>query len=138
MQLPLKEIKHVEPLRMKKVLLVAAILLVIRIVNAQGFQKAEYFIDTDPGISNGIPVAISSAADTLDFAALVADVALSPGFHLIGLRVLHSNGVWSMTTTRSFYVAVFTPPMPAVAAAEYFFDADPGVGNGMADRKSVV
>jgi hypothetical protein len=67
--------------------------------------SAEYYIDTDPGPGNGIPVSLPSSKWNHNF---VIDVppstiaALSPGLHWITGRVKNSNGDWSVAFTRGF------------------------------------
>jgi len=99
----------------------------------QQIVQAEYFLDTDPGIGNGIPVAIAVPADTLAGQILAGISGLLPGIHYFCLRTKNILGTWSLQQSRLFYV---NPPPPApdqrVSQAEYFFDTDPGVGNGTA------
>lgn len=95
--------------------------------------QAEYFFDTDPGPGNGIPLAVPtgpspSAHATLDISAM------SAGVHKWYVRT-KQNGVWGFYgQNRLFYLwepPVGGPPTAAdIDAAEYFFDADPGPGNG--------
>jgi len=96
--------------------------------------EMEYFFDADPGFGNGTPVAINS--DSLVEIAFNADFSmLDNGTHNLYLRVKDENGVWSLLYSNSFFK--FIPPTPGVleilpdiVAVEYFFDNDPGFGNG--------
>jgi hypothetical protein len=61
---------------------------------------------------------------------------ISPGFHRIYFRVADEDGKWSQHTNRLFYV--FDPVhndlqknRKYIAGAEYFFNNDPGPGNGI-------
>jgi hypothetical protein len=97
----------------------------------QEIVACEYFIDTDPGVGNGVDVPVAASPT---FASVVASVATaqSPGIHYVGVRFKASGGHWSNTRMRSFLVRVAndTPVADQIDAAEYFFDTDPGVGNG--------
>ena len=60
------------------------------------------------------------------------------GQHTLYLRTQNVNGVWSITSNREInvinYPAYRTAPDTAsnIVAAEYFFDLDPGFGQGTA------
>ena len=89
--------------------------------------KAEYFFDTDPGFGSATPIAITAGQEvTVDDLGLAVG-SLSPGTHLLGVRYRGTNG-WSPTYLTCFFVPV--GGLEAVAAAEYFFDTDPGFGQG--------
>ncbi|MBL4755158.1 MAG: T9SS type A sorting domain-containing protein [Flavobacteriales bacterium] len=96
---------------------------------------AEYFIDNDPGVGNGIPIAIA-ANSNLDLILDVSTIGLLPGFHSVNIRFKDVGGHWSLYDGRPFYVqeAAIPPapilPPPLIVSAEYFFDNDPGAGNG--------
>ena len=95
--------------------------------------KAEYFFDTDPGVGNGTAVSPGfTTADTADVTTTISTTGLSSGFHSLFTRTLNANGKWSLYEGRNFYIyppASVVPPAKIVKA-EYFFDSDPGVGNG--------
>lgn len=103
-------------------------------VNAQVINRAEYFIDSDPGPGNANVISVSSGA-TVDFNFSVPTNSLTTGFHTLGVRFRESvTGHWSHAQYNSFYIV---PPVTASTAVtlnggEYFFDADPGFGNGIA------
>ncbi|MDW8332412.1 MAG: gliding motility-associated C-terminal domain-containing protein [Cyclobacteriaceae bacterium] len=99
---------------------------------AQTINRAEYFIDLDPGNGNGTPVTVSSPAANVSFSFTVPTTALSPGFHRLGFRIRQNNELWSHSSITTFYI--FTPPVTSsnLVTGEYFFDNDPGFGNGTA------
>lgn len=105
--------------------------------NPSGLVRAEAFIDTDPGPGNGIPLAIPELHN-VDCHLDISAAGLLPGDHFLGLRVLQADGNWSVVQTRRFNVqdTAATNPLPQspiadVVAAEYYFDTDPGPGNGL-------
>lgn len=95
--------------------------------------RAEYFVDDDPGVGNGTAFTVTPGASINP--TVVYDVsALSPGFHTFNARVQDNLGRWSHAAIRTFYVldgATF-PVSSSIRRAEYFFDNDPGTGNGTA------
>jgi hypothetical protein len=99
----------------------------------QEIVACEYFIDTDPGVGNGVDVPVASSPTLASIVATVA-TSQSPGVHQLGVRFKASGGFWSNTRYRSFIVrtANDTPVANQIIDAEYFFDTDPGVGNGNA------
>ena len=105
---------------MKQLLIAAFYLLLHQIIFAQGFSKAEYFFDTDPGIGNGTAITLNGNSNTLNFSANIP-TSLATGPHVLGLRVKHNNGQWGLIEHRAFYVS------PNAAA-----------GVVITDRKSVV
>jgi len=91
---------------------------------------AEYFFDTDPGFGNATAVTVV-AGQMVTFGIAGNIAALSNGLHYLYVRTLAADGKWSITTSQLFYKE---PPVsstiPNVVGAEYFFDTDPGFGNG--------
>lgn len=101
---------------------------------AQQINKCEYFFDTDPGIGNGISIAVSSPDDSVILSSAIPVNSIPVGFHKLGMRFFSSStGKWSHNEARTFYIAP-TPNSPStlISKAEYFFDTDPGKGNGTA------
>lgn len=96
--------------------------------------RGEYFFDTDPGVGNGSTVPLTKGSDiTADFTVPVT--GLTNGFHDLYLRVIDSAGQWSLhrsTRMYQWFNPGILPPLssPKIVAAEYFFDTDPGTGNG--------
>jgi len=103
----------------------------------QNITSAEYFIDTEPGIGNGVNIPIVPAADLNNTAAVINTTGLSTGIHRLYIRTRGNEGRWSITGVKDFLLD-FNPAYPAspavmqnVAKAEYFIDTDPGIGNGI-------
>jgi hypothetical protein len=99
--------------------------------------KAEYFIDADPGFGLGTNVPLTAAVDITGLAASINTAALTIGTHFLYLRTLNVEGSWSVTSVKQFVVDSDPayPTAPAapgnITFAEYFFDTDPGFGNGI-------
>ena len=99
------------------------------ILPSANVNKLEYFIDTDPGFGNGTNVTISAGADISDINIPVNTSALSEGFHTIFIRSKDNNGNWAITNRFGFFHE--QRPLPLnLKKAEYFFNTDPGFGNG--------
>ena len=108
-------------------------------LHSQKIIKAEYFYDTDPGQGNGTPISFTAPGDSVLETLSLNTTGLSSGYHKVIVRVMDSTNVWSIAAARFFMVAPqfnqiqpgFNPQPPSkIVAAEYFYDADPGVGNG--------
>lgn len=117
---------------MKRIISTIALFCFAACLLAQQINKCEYFFDTDPGVGNGTAIAVTTA-DSIDLSSVIPINSLSNGFHKLGMRFRYTTGVWSLNEVRMFYV--YGAPAAAatmVTKAEYFFDTDPGKGNGTA------
>lgn len=104
----------------------------------QNIIAAEYFIDTDPGIGQGIDILITPGTNLNDVTTAINTNGLSTGTHRLYLRTRSNEGHWSITYVKEFIVNFdpsypITPAAPQnIIAAEYFIDTDPGPGSGNA------
>lgn len=102
----------------------------------QNIIQAEYFVDTDPGFGNGITIPLSAATDIPALIAGINTNLLPAGAHRLYVRTRSNEGHWSVTSSSQFVVNddPAYPPVPIapgnITFAEYFFDTDPGFGNG--------
>lgn len=90
---------------------------------AQTISKAEYFFDTDPGPGNGTALSFTPG-NPVTFTGSISTTGLPPGYHFLFVRTKTSSGHWSLYEPRRFFID------GGIIAAEYFYDADPGIGNG--------
>lgn len=104
---------------------------------AVNLTKAEYFIDTDPGIGLATNIPITPGLAVSDVVLQVPVTSLTEGLHQILVRVQNANGVWSTTERTYFYKKTIptitgtpTPAAVNITKAEYFIDTDPGIGAG--------
>jgi hypothetical protein len=102
----------------------------------QNIVQAEYFLNTDPGFGNGIPIALTPGANLANIPLTVNTAALPLGStNRLYIRSRSSEGRWSLTGYHEFLVSEdpaypAAPPAPsALTRAEYFIDTDPGFGN---------
>ncbi len=96
--------------------------------HAQQLTTLEYFFDTDPGYGLGKQLPVGAAAIDADFSVSLA--GLPAGVHTLGVRMQDANHVWSNDWEKVFIVTSGTPGPATITSAEYFFDTDPGPGNG--------
>ena len=92
--------------------------------------RGEYWIDTDDGVGLGTPFSppLVPGADIADVLVDLPTAGLDQGFHVLGYRTLDARGGWSLTNTRTIYVADSSSGV--VTRAESFWDDDPGFGLG--------
>jgi gliding motility-associated-like protein len=98
--------------------------------NVPNITSAEYFFDGDPGNGNATPIAVTAGATT-NFTVSLPATGLQPGFHFLAVRTKGADGKWGIFESRGFYVSGSTTNVPNITKAEYFFDTDPGNGNGI-------
>lgn len=89
--------------------------------------KGEYFIDTDPGFGNGMPVTVSTPDSIILQNFSAAAFGLSEGYHKLYGRFIDNYGRWSITFRRNMEVYISSNTL--VTNLEYFFNTDQGYGN---------
>jgi hypothetical protein len=100
-------------------------------------MQMEYFIDSDPGIGNGIAIPVTPAVTINNLPATINTTGLSTGTHRLYIRSRSNEGHWSITNVKEFLMdldpAYPTPPAAPqnIVSAEYFLNTDPGFGNGV-------
>lgn len=90
---------------------------------------AEYFFDSDPGNGNATAIAVSPG-QSININKDLSVTGLTQGFHYVAVRTKSANGQWGIAEARGFYITQLPASMPDIVAAEYFYDTDPGLGNG--------
>lgn len=121
---------------MKKYIYSLLLCFTVGICSAQlvSVVQAEYFWDTDPGVGNGIAI---SAVDgnfnsSFEKIAISGLGAPSAGLHKFSVRIKDNTGIWSPIFTNVIKVESTTSPTTVnLFQAEYFWDTDPGEGNGI-------
>lgn len=118
-------------------LFVVLVLQILFYSTAQAqISQAEYFWDNDPG--QGLATSINASDGTLDEAIeqLLNDPTSLPagtGPHTFNVRVKDAPNNWGPVFTSVINIeTVITATDKQVILAEYFWDSDPGVGNGTA------
>jgi hypothetical protein len=114
---------------MKKLTLTIAFIFVVMLCIGQQINKAEYFIDSDPGFGLATPIPITVPANNLSLSFDVNASGLTQGFHMMVLRARDNLGRWSNTRQHVFYVfKAQSVTESKINKAEYFIDTDPGFG----------
>jgi len=117
---------------MKKLIVILALLSAAILCTGQKINKAEYFIDTDPGFGKATNIPVSVPANDVSLSYSVNISALSQGFHMMVLRARDDKGQWSTTREQVFYVYKAQSTTAAnISKAEYFIDTDPGFGKAV-------
>lgn len=117
---------------MKKLISILALLSAAILCTGQKINKAEYFIDTDPGFGMATNIPVSVPANDVSLSYSVNINALSQGFHMMVLRARDDKGQWSTTREQVFYVYKAQSTTAAnINKAEYFIDTDPGFGKAV-------
>jgi hypothetical protein len=98
---------------------------------SQQLTQAEYFFDSDPGFGQAHAIGITPSNDINVDEMLNID-GLSPGFHIVYLRVIDDQGNWSSVLSHSFYIEENHGMTSEINYVEYFIDDDPGYGEGIA------
>ena len=90
-------------------------------------ERLEYFFDDDPGRGTGNVITTTVTTDVSRSLAIDTS-GLGIGRHNLYFRALDGNGAWSMPAVRP----VVIQEQQVISSLEYFFDSDPGPGNGRA------
>lgn len=100
-------------------------------VSESNIDRAEFFIDTDPGFGNAtsIPVPEPGSELTLQFSPELQ--GLDPGMHYIHIRARENPGSWGSGFSSIFLIVNLPGTGDSdIQQVEYFIDSDPGYGAG--------
>ncbi len=118
---------------MQRVILLFALLL-NQWVGGQSLLQSEYFWDTDPGQGNAVPLIPIDGNFDQAMESIFTNSANLPavGNHILHVRVKGLDGTWGPTFKKFFRLTNNTATNLEVklSQAEYFWDSDPGLGNG--------
>ena len=112
-----------------KLCLAFVLLMIGSIVKAQNIVQVEYFFDTDPGFENGVLLNMTPASTIDNYNFTPSTSGLSAGVHALFVRSKDANGSWSQTSS-TIFLHTNSSSTKNITALEYFFDTDPGIGNG--------
>lgn len=96
-------------------------------------QQGEFFFDNNPGEGNGTPLLAfdgdwNDAVET----GTASEPAPAVGDHLLYVRMRGADGQWSNEYKTVLHVSAAQSARPvAVQSGEYYWDTDPGAGNGL-------
>lgn len=119
---------------MKKYIYSLITLLAISLCSGQtSISQAEYFWDNDPGTGNGIAIAAADGNFNSAFEQLIQTGISLPGsgLHKFCIRIKDNSGMWGPVFVNVIQInPAATSSIMSILAAEYFWDTDPGEGNG--------
>ncbi|HYF31643.1 MAG TPA: gliding motility-associated C-terminal domain-containing protein [Chitinophagaceae bacterium] len=113
----------------KKIAALLLLLFLITKAQSQTVKAIEYFFNTDPGPGNGkiIPLTPGAQIDTV----VNFDMSgLGFGLHRLYIRAQDSDNQWGLYHVYPVIKGQNAQPI-LVERVEYFFDNDPGPGNGI-------
>ena len=90
----------------------------------RSINDVEYFWDNDPGLGNATKLIDTPIAPETELSFTVPTDTLSSGVHRLGIRA--KDTAWSPT----LYSYVVISRERSISDVEYFWDNDPGLGNG--------
>jgi len=96
-------------------------------VSTYNIVRAEYFLNTDPGIGKATPFTLPVSADISKQALALNIEAAPPGINTLYVRTEDSHGNWSLTNRLAFIKGIAEAN---ISILEYFIDTDPGIGKG--------
>ena len=100
-------------------------------VGESNIDRAEYFIDTDPGYGNAISIPVSTPGTDLMLQLTPDLVGLEQGIHYIHLRAKDVSGRWGSGANAIFLMVKLSSLAESnIQQVEYFIDSDPGYGAG--------
>lgn len=95
----------------------------------ESVKEVEYYWDTDPGIGKGKKMNVTGNDGSITIDQSLDCSTLANGMHTIGIRARSQSG-WSCTYVSQYCISNI--PAQNVESIEYFWDTDPGLGNGTA------
>ncbi|RLD32031.1 MAG: hypothetical protein DRI83_11500 [Bacteroidetes bacterium] len=94
-------------------------------------DRAEYFIDTDPGFGMAVSIPIPAPGNDLALQLSPGLESMDPGLHYINFRARDVSGRWgSVMNTIFLFVEMPSSAESQIQQVEYFIDTDPGFGLG--------
>jgi len=107
--------------------------ITVKAAPGRGILAGEYFWDTDPGQGNATAISASNAAFGNEVTFIVQNGIGLPspvGIHTFNIRIKDASGNWGPLFTTAFDLEASGTTTRYVKAGEYFWDTDPGQGNG--------
>ena len=107
-------------------------------LQAQTFSRVEYFIDTDPGFGNAQALTVPLGTD-ITINANINPGNIGAGLHRLWVRGRRGTGLdlqnrWTTLASQWFMVyphSAVTTANTGIVKCEFFWDTDPGMGNGI-------
>jgi hypothetical protein len=97
---------------------------------APNITRIEYFFDQDPGYGKATAVSFTTNTVVSNVNVAADLTTLTSGVHVLYVRSLDAQGNWSQIASQAF-VKFGSAVQGNITYIEYFFDNDPGFGNGV-------
>jgi len=92
-------------------------------------NNIEYFFDKEPDVGNGKRIDLLQQNETQTFNIDIS--SLNEGFHKLYIRAINDNNIWGTVQSKPLFIQFSNDSITkSVANVEYFFDQEPGFGNG--------
>lgn len=104
-------------------------MLLVSPLIAQSVTELEYFFDADPGFGNGTSISVTEVDGEVNYDGSIMTSSLSRGLHTLFIRAKNSDDEWGLTIKK--LILVDQGAVKEIEALEYYFNEDPGEGNGM-------
>jgi hypothetical protein len=118
---------------MKKIILIFLCQWLLSQCMAQNIIRGEYYFNTEPGVGMGNEITFTPG-DSVEFDFDISTVGLNDGINHLYLRFQSEGDHWGMTMVKMFYIIpaeqIADAANNTILKAEYYFDTEPGVGNG--------
>lgn len=112
---------------MKNLLILAAALLCLKSYGQNHVTAAEYFFGEDPGFGQAEALPVTPGG-YIDQTFSIPTEGLTEGMHNLTLRVRDAQQKWSINLKKR--IVVTSQNDANLISGEYFFNEDPGFGNG--------
>jgi hypothetical protein len=100
-------------------------------VGESNIDRAEYFIDTDPGFGMAISIPVPAPGNDLTLQLSPGLESLDQGMHYIHFRARDVSGKWGSVINTVFLIVDLPSSAESdIQLVEYFIDTDPGYGLG--------
>ena len=117
---------------MKKAISILTFILLPVLVSAQNITAVEYFFNTDLGVGMGVEIPVSELGEDLELTTNISTEGLSLGMHTLFIRAKNDSSEWGLPIKKLVFIdRINATEEQQVIGFEYFFDSDPGVGNGI-------
>ena len=92
----------------------------------------EYFFDKDFDYGSGSSLSFTQGGSEVELSTNIDLSNLSTGLHRLYIRARDENGNWGIVQSKPVLIQKIgsDTPLPNITNVEYFFDGDPGFGNG--------
>ncbi|WP_425076937.1 T9SS type A sorting domain-containing protein [Psychroserpens sp. S379A] len=117
---------------MKRLIYITFILASYLMSAQSDISELEYYFNTDPGVGNGTSIAIDPNVELLDQNFNIPTAGLPSGNHKLFVRAVKDDGSVGYYYSQSFSIrnANATFNSANIDGFEYYFNTDPGIGNG--------